>query len=468
MSNLTIGQYAVASSLQGADKFLIQRGETGDPGAAYFQTPLSAIAAYIGVGSGDVSGPNASTDNAIVRFDGTTGKLIQNSSVTINDSGNILTSGTIIASNFSGSSSGVNTGDQTNITGNAGTVTTINGRIQQGTNVTITGTGTSVDPYIINASNGGGGTWGSITGTLSNQTDLQNALNAKANVAGQIFTGAISATNLSGTNTGDQTITLTSEATGSGTGSFAVTLTNSAVIGKVLTGYTSGAGTISAADNILQAIQKLNGNDGLKANLSGATFTGAISATNLSGTNTGDQTITLTGEATGSGTGSFAVTLTNSAVISKVLTGYTSGTGTISATDTILQAIQKLNGNDALKAPLASPTFTGTVSGITAAMVGAQPVSATSTVASSRSLTPADNGQTLEITASSVAITVPTGLPSSFSCIIIPNTGTTIVSSGGTLLNGATTTLTREGSVNTYFGIIGLASASNSYKVGGA
>lgn len=44
-----------------------------------------------------------------------------------------------------------------------------------------------------------------------------------------------------------------------------------------------------------------------------------------------------------------------------VLTGYTSGAGTVAATDTVLQAFQKLNGNDALKAPLASPTFTGTV-----------------------------------------------------------------------------------------------------------
>lgn len=45
---------------------------------------------------------------------------------------------------------------------------------------------------------------------------------------------------------------------------------------------------------------------------------------------------------------------------SALLTGYTSGSGTIAGTDTILQAIQKLNGNDALKAALASPTFTGT------------------------------------------------------------------------------------------------------------
>jgi hypothetical protein len=46
--------------------------------------------------------------------------------------------------------------------------------------------------------------WGAITGSLTNQTDLVNALNLKANISGQVFTGAISATNLSGTNTGDQ------------------------------------------------------------------------------------------------------------------------------------------------------------------------------------------------------------------------------------------------------------------------
>ena len=44
------------------------------------------------------------------------------------------------------------------------------------------------------------------------------------------------------------------------------------------------------------------------------TFNGAISASNLSGTNTGDQTITLTGEVTGSGTGSFATTIAAGAV----------------------------------------------------------------------------------------------------------------------------------------------------------
>ncbi len=69
--------------------------------------------------------------------------------------------------------------------------------------------------------------------------------------------------------------------------------------------------------------------------------------------------VAMSGEASIIASG--AVTLLNSAVIGKVLTGYTSGAGTVAATDTILQAVQKLNGNDALKAPLASPTFTGTV-----------------------------------------------------------------------------------------------------------
>ena len=40
----------------------------------------------------DVVGPASSTDNAIVRFDGVTGKLIQNSSVTISDAGAVSAS----------------------------------------------------------------------------------------------------------------------------------------------------------------------------------------------------------------------------------------------------------------------------------------------------------------------------------------------------------------------------------------
>lgn len=40
-------------------------------------------------GSGDVVGPSSATDNAIARYDGLTGKLIQNSIPTIQDGGAI-------------------------------------------------------------------------------------------------------------------------------------------------------------------------------------------------------------------------------------------------------------------------------------------------------------------------------------------------------------------------------------------
>ncbi len=83
--------------------------------------------------------------------------------------------------------SGTNTGDQTNVTGNAATVTT---------NANLTGPVTSTG----NATAIGAGV-------------ITNAMLANGDVA-----------NLSGTNTGDQTITLTGDVTGSGTGSFATTL----------------------------------------------------------------------------------------------------------------------------------------------------------------------------------------------------------------------------------------------------
>lgn len=86
------------------------------------------------------------------------------------------------------------------------------------------------------------------------------------------------ATNLTGTATGltagnatlAATVTTNANLTGDVTSvGNATTLTNAPVIAKVLTGYTSGAGTVSASDSILSAIQKLNGNNATNANLTG-------------------------------------------------------------------------------------------------------------------------------------------------------------------------------------------------------
>lgn len=56
-----------------------------------------ATTAYVDAhgGTGDVVGPGSATDNALARFDGTTGKLIQDSSITLSDAGILTRAGTI-------------------------------------------------------------------------------------------------------------------------------------------------------------------------------------------------------------------------------------------------------------------------------------------------------------------------------------------------------------------------------------
>jgi hypothetical protein len=75
--------------------------------------PNYTIAASGGAGGGDVTGPASSTDNAVVRFDGTSGKLIQNSGVQINDLGEIsvgVWKGTEIGVSYGGTGAATLTG----------------------------------------------------------------------------------------------------------------------------------------------------------------------------------------------------------------------------------------------------------------------------------------------------------------------------------------------------------------------
>ena len=84
-----------------------------------------------------------------------------------------------------------------------------------------------------------------------------------------------------------------------------------------------------------------------------------------------------------------------------------------------------------------------------------------------RALTAADNGTTLEATADAITITVPTGLPAAFRVDVIANATTSVASSGGTLLNGATTTLDRAAADQVLFSVVALVSAADSYIVTG-
>jgi hypothetical protein len=174
-------------------------------------------------------------------------------------------------------------------------------------------------------------------------------------------TGTVTGSNLSGTNTGDQTITLTGDVTGSGTGSFAATLSNTGVVSGVygsstlvpvitvdskgrITNVTTAAISGGAGGTVTSV--SATGNQGVTTLVTNATSTpeitiglgnitptsvaatGTVTGSNLSGTNTGDQTITLTGAVTGSGTGTFATTYNENLPVNKL----NSGTGASATT----------------------------------------------------------------------------------------------------------------------------------------
>lgn len=205
------------------------------------------------------------------------------------------------------------------------------------------------------------------------------------------FTSDITGTN-SGTNTGDQTITLTSDVTGSGTGSFATTIANGAVTlakmadmatSSLIYRKTAGAGApevntlatlktdlgltgTNSGDQDLSGYQLTSGKDAtggyagltlFKINFKNAanTFTnfltnattaartwtfpdkdGTVAMTSditgtNSGTNTGDQTISIGGDVTAAGsTGALTATVTkiNGTALSGLATGVLKNTTT--------------------------------------------------------------------------------------------------------------------------------------------
>lgn len=126
------------------------------------------------------------------------------------------------------------------------------------------------------------------------------------------------------------------------------------VTGKLITGFVSGAGVVAATDTILEAINKLDGNSIAiddDANITGKLITGYVSgAGTVQDTDSILEAIEkLNGNADAISTVANAAlpsaSFTDAAVTGKLITGYVSGAGVVAATDTILEAIQKLNGN---------------------------------------------------------------------------------------------------------------------------
>jgi hypothetical protein len=180
---------------------------------------------------------------------------------------------------------------------------------------------------------------------------------------------------LSGSNTGDDAINalysgLVSNAThtGDATGSTALTVVgiHGTALGSLATGLLKNT-TTTGVPSIAVA-----GTDYLAPTGSAALLTDFPTFNQ----NTTGTAASFTGSLSGDVTGTQSATVvSNSAVLSKVLTGYTSGAGTIAATDNILLAIQKLNGNDATNANL-----TGEVTSVGNATTIANKVTMTATL----------------------------------------------------------------------------------------
>jgi hypothetical protein len=174
--------------------------------------------------------------------------------------------------------------------------------------------------WVTCGSGGGGGTWGSITGTLSSQTDLQNALNLKANLASPTFTGTVTASTFAGNATTastaaalSQTITSGLPVIGNGTG----------VVAGTKSGNTTKFATTTGV---------LTSGDCVEIDASGNFIDNGAAC----GTGGGGGITALTGDVTASGTGSVAATLaaTTNATLA-TLSGLTSASslatiGTIS------------------------------------------------------------------------------------------------------------------------------------------
>lgn len=194
---------------------------------------------------------------------------------TVTDGGAGVFAGSISASNLSGT----NTGDQT---------------------ITLSGDVSGIGTAGITTAIGANKVTLGMMAQVSTDVFLGRDTAGTGNVEAMSVAAAKAMLGLTGTNSGDQTITLTGDVTGSGTGSFAATIANNAV-------------TLAKMADMATA-SFLGRNTALTGDPEVLPVSTAKTMLGLTGTNSGDQTITLTGDVTGSGTGSFAATIANNAV----------------------------------------------------------------------------------------------------------------------------------------------------------
>lgn len=211
-----------------------------------------------------------------------------------------------------------------------------------------------------------------LNGTPNLGSSIGTSLNISGNVTAGTFTGPLTG-NVTGNASTATSFTnpLAGDVTGN-QGSTTVALVDGIGATTIRLGaQRANAGTAVNTNNTLVArdgsgnfvANQITANNGFIGNISGNA--GTVTTIPL-----------LSGEVSNTGN---VVNLLNSAVISKTLTGYSTGTTAVTAGDNILVAIGKVEGNANLKAPINNPSFTGTVLIPSPFTLGATSVTATGT-----------------------------------------------------------------------------------------